>query len=332
LLQVNEAMVSGMVQIVRSALPSPQEPDFGQRIRRLDLILNRPEHDFRSVLVDPNASRSERFACLYGLLTRLRREYRFQEYRALVRESEAEFGTEPRFEEFRVVLARWTGDDARGLRSAIEPSERAVALLPQDPGVLHQYSELIASLGEIDPAAARSYMEKAVDRASTAIDLAPNRNANYYSTRARLFNLKGDLESARAEISHAIASEDTRSLDYARRISKYESIRLLIVARQQQLDIDSKQRTVLAELDQFKAQQLSMLGLLAALIALLAVTASIATRVSADQAIRLITASGGVIVLAFVAVTVALIGSPIRRVILTLVIGVALLLVGILMP
>ncbi len=43
---------------------------------------------------------------------------------------------------------------------------------------------------------------------------------------------------------------------------------------------------MLAELDQFKAQQLSMLGLLAALIALLAVTASIATRVQADQAIR----------------------------------------------
>src|SRR5215831_21226936 len=71
---------------------------------------------------------------------------------------------------------------------------------------------------------------------------------------------------------------------------------------------------VLAGLDQFKAQQLSMLGLLAALIALLAVTASVATRVSADQAIRLITASGGVIVVTFVAVTAALVGSPVRRV------------------
>jgi tetratricopeptide (TPR) repeat protein len=320
-----------MVQLVRSALPSPQDPDFGQRIRRLDMTLDRPERDFRSVLADQTASRSERFACLYGLLTRLRREYRFREYRDLVRESEAEFGSEPRFVEFRVVLARWTGDDARGLRSAIEPSERAVALLPSDPGVLHQYSELIASLGEIDPVAVRSYMEKAFDRVSTAIDLAPDRNANYYSTRARLFNLKGDLESARADISHAIASEDTRSPDYVRRISRYESIRFVIVARQQQLDMESKQHAVLAELDQFKAQQLSMLGLLAALIALLAVTASIATRVSADQAIRLITASGGVIVVAFVAVTAALIGSPIRKVALTLGIGIALLLTGILM-
>src|SRR5215831_16471261 len=181
-----------MVQLIRETLPSPQDPHFGQNIRHLDTILDQPERDFRSVLADQTASRVERFACLYGLLTRLRREYRFREYRELVRESEAEFGSEPRFEEFRVVLARWTGDDARGLRSAIEPSERVVALLPQDPGVLHQYSELIASLGEIDPMAVRSYMEKAFDRVSTAIDLAPNRNANYYSTRARLFNLKGD--------------------------------------------------------------------------------------------------------------------------------------------
>jgi hypothetical protein len=316
------------VRIQRNRLPSSADPDFGQRMRHLDSILDQPEHDFRSVLSDPNASPYERFACLYGLLTRLRREYRFREYRELVHDHEPEFGHEPHFEVFRVVLARWTGEDIRGIKLALEPSERAVAMLPTDPGVLHQYAELVASLGEIDAAAAAPYMQKALDRVSSAIESSPMYNANYYSTRVRLNNLLGNFHSARADISRAISGENTRSLDYARRISKYEFIRLLITTRQQQRDMEAKQRAVLADLDQFKAQQLSILSLLAALIALVAVTASIATRVTVEQAVRLIASSGGVIVIVFAAVAGVLIGSPMRRVSLSLAIGVGLIIVA----
>lgn len=180
--------------------------------------------------------------------------------------------------------------------------------LLDDPGILHQYAELVASLAEIDEASGHEYLGKAIDRVNLAIDMSPSYNANYYATRARLNTLTGNLEQARADIRQAISREDAHSADYARRISRYESVRLLILMRGQQQTLETKQRTLLDDLDQFKAQQLSMLSLLAALIALLAVTASIATRVSAVDAIRLILVSGGVIVLAFAAVSSALIG------------------------
>jgi hypothetical protein len=74
-----------------------------------------------------------------------------------------------------------------------------------------------------------------------------------------------------------------------------------------------------------------LLSLLAAIIALLAVTASTATRVSPDDAMRLIIASGGVIVIAFVSVAGVLIGTPLIRVLLALAIGTSLLLAAILL-
>lgn len=320
-----------MVQLNLSELPSPGDPDFGRRMRRLDLSLDQSERNFRSALSDNNASEAQRFACLYGLLSRLRREYRFQEYADAMRQYEGEFGSQPYFDEFRAVLTRWTADDVRGIKAALEPSERAARNLSKDPGVLHQYSELIASLGEFDDTMSKAYMDKAFDRVNEAIALAPIHNANYYSTRARLYNLSGDLASARADIARAISTEDTQSPDYARRISKYESIRLLIIGRQQQAGLEAKQKAVLSELDSFKAQQLSLLGLLAALIALIAVTASTATRVSSGDAMRLIIASGGVIIIAFVAVAGVLLGTPMSRVWLALTIGTLLLLAAVLL-
>jgi hypothetical protein len=90
-----ESALGGNARLDLSGLPAPDDPDFGPRIRRLDMMLTNPESDFRAGLSNANASRDQRFACLYGLLTRLRREYRFNEYKDLVRGTEAEFGSEP---------------------------------------------------------------------------------------------------------------------------------------------------------------------------------------------------------------------------------------------
>lgn len=87
----------GAGQLDLDDLPRPGDPDFGPRIRRLDMTLAHPESDFRGGLANTAASVDQRFACLYGLLTRLRREYRYDEYRELVRASEREFGAEPNF-------------------------------------------------------------------------------------------------------------------------------------------------------------------------------------------------------------------------------------------
>lgn len=306
-------------------LPAPGDPDFGQNIRRLDMTLTNPERDFRAGLSSTTATRGQRFACLYGLLTRLRREYRFNEYKDLAREAETEFGGEPHFEHFRVVIARWTGDDARSIRLALEASERAVAKLPNDPGILNQYSELVASLAEVDEVSAFKYADRAMDRVDKSIDMSPY-SASFYATRARLNILRGGLDAARYDIERAISSEDSRSPDYARRISRYESIRLLIIIRYQQQGLEKKQQAVLADLDQFKSQQLSLLSLFATLIALLAVTATIATRVSGTDAIRLIVASGGVIVVTFGAVTAVLTGVRIERLAIAFITGISLII------
>ena len=315
-----------MTTLDLNRLPSPNDPDFGEQIRRLDMAMSDSENEFRALLENYSATLDQRFVGFYGLLHRMRREYRFKEYGELIRTYESEFGNQPFFDTFRVVLARWTGDDIRGLKQAVKPAEHAVTSMPNNPWVLHQYAELIATLGEMDETSAPKYLPKAIERIDRAIDIDPPYSAVYYATRARLYILSGGLDSARADIEHAIANEDPSSRDYPRRISRYEGVRLLVIIRQQQQRLESRQQAFLAELDQFKGQQLSLLGLLTALIALIVVTASTVTKVNPTEAIRLIAASGGVIVIVFSGVAGVLIGTRLRRVSLAIVIGLAMIL------
>jgi len=306
-------------------LPRRTEVDFGPRVRRLDATLVNAEAEYRATLLDPGATRDQRFACLYALLHRLRREYRYSEYQDLLRKYEAEFGNDPYFDTFRVVEARWTGEDARSVRAALERSERAVSQISTDPGVLHQYSELVATLGEARDGASTKYLPKAFERVDKAIEMAPGHQAIYFATRARLHLIADELEAAREDIEQAITNEDIRSPDYARRISRFEATRLRILLRQQQQTFESRQRAVMAELDNFKSQQLGLLSLLAALIALLAITASISTRIDPVDAIGLIMAAGGVVTIAFGGVAAALAGGRPLRVTVVLLVGTALL-------
>jgi tetratricopeptide (TPR) repeat protein len=316
------------VKLDLNTLPSPADSGFGPVIRNLTRHVDEPERAFRAGLADSSATQDQRFACLYGLLTYLRRELRFEEYQTVVRDCEAEFGSEPHFEHFRVVVARWTGEDARSIRLALEKSDRAVTRVPGDPGILHQYAELVATLGDLDEGAAREYLNRALELVDRAIAMAPEHHASYYATRARLRLLEGSLEQARSDIERAMARENSRSPYYSRLISRYEAVKMRIILRRQQQVLEQRQQKVLADLDQFKSQQLSLLSLLAALIALLAVTASIATRMNPAAAVHLITACGGVIVIAFGAVTAALTGARMSRVTMVLIFGLLLLSAG----
>lgn len=294
-------------------LPSPADADFAQRMREIDGQLRNPEMELRSILTDAQRSRDERFAALYGVLHRMRREYRFAEYLETFKAYEREFDDQPYVETFRVVIARWTGDDPRALLRALEPAERAVRKMPLQPGVLHQYAEIVATLSESREDLARRHIDSALDRVNSAIDLSAGAVAHYFATRATLLLCTNDLDGARRDVDRAIEEEKTGTADYIRRISRYESIRLLVLMKQRQAEVERRHAVLVDELNQFKGQQLSLLSLLAALIALLAVTASVSTRLDPRDAVRLICAAGGVVALVFGGVGPSLVGTKLRR-------------------
>lgn len=314
------------------AMPDPGARGFAEAIRRLDERLSEPEHAFRAALSDATKDRAYRFAALYGLLHRLRREERFHEYRDVARQYEVDFGDEDYYDTFRVVVARGHGADRAAMLRALEYSERAVEHLPEVSGVLHQYAEVVATLCDLVPSVSEDLLTAATTRVSHAIQLTSGRIPHYYATRARLNLELGHTETARADIADALSGEDGSSRDFARRISRYEGIRLLINISERQREFGRMEQRLKDEITEFRREQIQLLGLLAAVVAFLSASAGIAARATLVNGLQLIIASGGVISVVFAVLSIAFGAIRLSRWLPAIFAGLTLIVVALALP
>jgi len=163
---------------------------------------------------------------------------------------------------------------------------------------------------------------------NAAIRLSRGENPQYFATRARLHLAGGDTENAREDVNIAIAQEDASSRDFARRVSRYESIRALILIHERQASFLARERELRHEIEGFRTQQLQLLGLLAAIIAFISSAATIAAKADLPTGFRLFVTAGGVICLVFSAMIASFGQRPFTRLLPGLIIGLALVLVG----
>jgi tetratricopeptide (TPR) repeat protein len=307
------------------SLPLTDTVAFSVEIRKLVERLSDPERQLRDVVQMKKCSEKARFAALYGWLLRLRREERFTEYAAAVRQYEHEFEHEPYLYTFHAIIAKNKGDTA-SLRSAVEYSRHAATLMPSVPGVIHQLAAFIVEYCErgesVEPAELQE-AERAVDQ---AITLTHGNTSHYFETKARVLALRGEFVAARSFISQAIELEPRTSRDYQRRLTEYQTTKIRIDLLQQRSYWDKQQEENRRELLDFKSQQLQLLGLLAAIVAFVATTGNIASKSSWPDGLRLIEAMSGAIVVVFA--SFSLINSKSTwRVFFAYIIGFALLVV-----
>lgn len=304
---------------------------FPQAIREIIEAHPDPEPALRGILDDRSLRPRSRFAALYALLLRLRREERHGEYSAIVREHEGEFGTEPYFHTFRAIVARTRGDIA-SLRSSVEYSRQAVEAMPDVPAVVHQLAafwvEYLERLEENAPAGDLDQVERHVDR---AITLTQGRVAHYYETKGRVLALRGEFEAARAAVGQAIELEPRTSRDYLRRLTQYQATRVRVDLMQERSRWARAHSRFRAELTEFKAQQLQLLGLLAAVVAFIATASNVASQSKGTDAIRLMLVASGAIGIVFG--TFSLVNnSAVRRVAAAILLGAALIGAGMFVP
>ncbi|MFG2054192.1 hypothetical protein ACGFI9_09180 [Micromonospora sp. NPDC048930] len=314
-----------------SSAPSARDLAFPQAIREIIEDHPDPESTLRAIIDDRTLRSRARFAALYALLLRLRREERHAEYGAIVREHEGEFGTEPYFHTFRAIVARMRGDLA-SLRSSVEYSRQAVEAMPDVPAVVHQLAafwvEYLERLEEAGSAADLDEVERHVDR---AITLTHGRVAHYYETKGRVLALRGEFEAARAAVAQAIELEPRASRDYLRRLTQYQATRVRIDLMQERSRWARAHGRFRTELTEFKAQQLQLLGLLAAVVAFIATASNIASQSKGTDAIRLMLVASGAIGIVFG--TFSLVNnSSIRRVTAAIIFGCALIGAGMFVP
>src|SRR6476660_5251030 len=211
-----------------AGVPTPADPAFPQAIRAVLEEVPEAEPILRLIMVDKSARCPVRFAALYALLLRLRREERHGEYSALVRQHEDEFGAEPYYHTFRAIAARMRGDLV-SLRSSVQHSRQAVTLMPTVPAVIHQLAAFwVEYLERLEkPASAHDLdaIERYVDE---AIMLSQGRIAHYHETRGRLLALRGEFDAARAAVAQAIELEPSTSRDHLRRLTQYQTTQVRI--------------------------------------------------------------------------------------------------------
>ncbi|MFC4108651.1 hypothetical protein [Micromonospora zhanjiangensis] len=304
---------------------------YPQAIRQIVEAHPDPETALRAVLGNRAADSRTRFAALYGLLLRLRREERHAEYTATVRQYEDEFGAEPYYHTFYAITARARGDLA-ALRSSVEHSRHAVAAMPNVAGVVHQLAAFeVEYLERLDGQLPERELDDAERCADQAIVLSQGRIAHYHETKGRLLALRGEFDPARASLAHAIEMEPRTSRDYLRRLTQYQSTRVRIDLMQERTRWERAHQHFRTELAEFKAQQLQLLGLLAAVVAFIATAGNIASQSNGADGIRLLLVASGAIGIVFG--TFSLVNnSRIRRVAATIVLGCALIGAGMFVP
>jgi hypothetical protein len=317
---------------VSPKLPHASSPTFADEIRALDDSLADSLTYFMTILEDENRGHDDRFSALYGALHRLRREGKSTQYIELCHRYESEFGEQPYFDTFRVIVHSSSADTRRGYRQALDAAHRAVEHLPITPGVLHQQAEIAANVFELEQSADPDELSQALRNVNSAIRLSRGNNPQHYATRARLHLAGNDTESARSDVSAAIANEDPASRDFARRVSRYESIRAVLLIQERQQSFLKRERQLRDEIEGFRAQQLQLLGLLAAVIAFISSAATIAAKADLAAGFRLFIIAGGVIAMVFASIAVSFGQRPIARLLPGLIVGLALILVGYYVP
>lgn len=312
-------------------LPAQVSPEFPAAIRLLVEKVPDPRAMFTEILGDDHVSHAPRFAALYAVLLRLRREERYSEYKDLVRKSEWEFADEPYFLTFQAFIARLRAGDSSALRSAVEYSRRAAHLMPEVAGVVHQVAVFLAEYLELQDTPSTAEIVEAENFVERAIMLSSGRLAHFFETRARILALRGDFAGARTAIGDAIELESRETRDYSRRIAQYQTtgVRIDILRERQRWAKSHEQFR--SEIERFRAQQLELLGLLAAVVAFVATAGNIASHMAGRDGVRLMLALAGVVILVFSSFSLMHTRSPWRVGVAALV-GVLLMLLGAIAP
>lgn len=114
---------------------------------------------------------------------------------------------------------------------ALSHSRDAVYCLNNVSGVLHNYSELVASCLESDVPISKEEISSAIEYINRAIGI----NGSYpkqYATKGRLLSFLGDYDKAKNNIRKAIDLEDADGKDSLIRISQYNNYLIDIKTRE----------------------------------------------------------------------------------------------------
>jgi tetratricopeptide (TPR) repeat protein len=161
-----------------------------------------------------------RFAAFFALCNYYRRMKHITQFKDLVDAYGNEFRNNALYPHLVSILYKQF-ETLSGLEQSIIYAEEAVAHLPNQVGVLHNYAETIICVKEQGGHVTDEKLAEAYQTINKVIYLSKE-YAKFYCTRGRILAALGKISEAKEAILQAIDKEDSTKPDYAIRISDYQ--------------------------------------------------------------------------------------------------------------
>ncbi|HEY1833014.1 MAG TPA: hypothetical protein VGG08_01150 [Solirubrobacteraceae bacterium] len=291
--------MAATIRVQLGKLPPVEDPQYEFKVTDLVEL-----HHDRAKFHELSEDSDERIAfnALFAELSLLWRDRDFAQYRARVAESRGRYRDQARFLGCE-AQACGSRTDVSSLRSGRLFAQRALADLPDRPGILHTLAQIIASLAE-QGHADELMLDEAEDAVRQAISLEP-KYAKYQATLARILLHEDRYKEAMEAVTEAIELESSAGPHYALRVGDYQDVRMAITFGEASDKLNKQHEAAAKELQEARADLeeqrtlvFQLLGLLAAVIAFIVT----GVQVARDQ--KLSDAAGLMILIASSTVTV----------------------------
>lgn len=130
------------------------------------------------------------------------------------------------------------------LLSLLQDSQRNAEKQAQNPGSLHLFAEIVATIlekihGDMFQKLKGDWLESGLKAVQRAISINEN-YAKYYATKARLLALDQGYDEAFYNIDQAVDREDSARKDYQSRVNSYEHIRTQILNQKVNRELEAQ--------------------------------------------------------------------------------------------
>jgi len=280
------------------------------------------------------------FACFVALNIYYRRNKDITKVHDLITQNEKHFHKHPMFAHMYSLFLRSTGRK-KDQERALEYARKAARAMPEQAGVQHSLAEVLINLIEEGLFNRSSEdREKYLSEAEEAIEKALNLDSSYpkfYSTKGRLYALKGNYDEAREYVELAIDKEDSNASDYTIRLNNYNATLAKIQLMEFYDNIDNKfkesvekinrnRQETEEQLKQFRVQNLEFLGLFAAIISFTVGGIQFIANQSFDQGVLLLSVFTGCLLCIYGGLSIILHGKDhIQRTVVVVLIAMVLI-------
>ena len=333
-------------------LPNEKERLYEIYIVYLILETTTIEKELLKILERNKADSKVFYNAFYCICTYYRRRKDTSKYGEMLAQYKYCFYENPTYSYLNAMFLMQRGRDG-DIEEAIILSGKSIKNVPNNVGIIHCYTEIIAEAfeqGVLNVQSNNVELNQATQLLQSVLKETSN-YAKFYCTYGRLLAIDGDYKGAKCEVLNAIDKEDSSRSDYSLRIGEYQKYLIEITSKNysdkailkfqnysDKMDGLNKEirdsmvqseKEIQSNIKDSLNKNLEFLGFFTALISFIIASVQILTKSNFQDAFQLILELGGMIMLVLSSFGIILNGNKyIKRSIVVFIMGIITILLA----